>query len=52
MILTCMSKQGFNGKNMMYTQGKTLGGGSVRNSMTYQRYYNIPPEKDPRANEL
>ncbi|KAI9644998.1 hypothetical protein NHQ30_007035 [Ciborinia camelliae] len=35
-LLLKLSKQGFNGENMMYTQGKTLGGGSVRNSMAYQ----------------
>lgn len=41
-----MAKQGFNGQTLMYTHGKTLGGGSVRNSMTYQRYVDIHQEKN------
>lgn len=30
--------KGLGGRDILYTQGKTLGGGSARNYLIYQRY--------------
>ena len=41
-VINMPSSQGFGGRSVHYPQGKTLGGGSARNLLWYQRSV-VPP---------